>query len=242
MSEDRRPDASAVDRAIDAAWRHASNEEPAARADAAILGAARAAARDTATSGRAPRPGRGRWTHWRPMAAAAAVAALALLLVPRTQREEQLRTAPAQSPVAESEPLTSEAERDVELPPPQETVSAEAPAPPAADPAAGMQPVAPQASGASAAAEKLPAAARAEASAPGPVAAPSREATAAAADASADGASPQQWVDRIASLYAAGDMAGAATALQGFRSAYPDADAHLPPELRAWAAAVPRQP
>jgi hypothetical protein len=176
------------------------------------------------------------------MAAAAAVGALALLLVPRTQHEQQLRTAPAQSPVAESAPLTTEAPRNVELLAPQETASAEAPAPPAADRAARMQPVAPQASGAFAAAENLPVEVRAKASAPSPVAAPSHEVTAAAADASVDGASPQQWVDRVASLHAAGDLAGAAAALQGFRRAYSDADAYLPPALGEWAAGVPKEP
>ena len=238
MSEDRRPGDSAADRAIDAAWRRASDEEPSARADAVIL----ESARDAAAARSGSRPGRGRWTHWRPMAAAAAVAAVALLLVPRTQREEQLRTAPTQSPVAESAPLTAEAPRDVQLLAPGEPASTEAPAPPAAAPAGGMEPVAPQASGASAAAASVPAEARAETSAPGPVAAPSRAVAAAAADASADGASPRQWVDRIASLHAVGDITGAATALEEFRQAYPDADAHLPPALRAWAAAVPQQP
>jgi hypothetical protein len=66
--------------------------------------------------------------------------------------------------------------------------------------------------------------------------------TAGAADASAISVSPRQWVDRVASLHAAGDMAAAAAALQEFRRVFPDADAELPPQLRAWAAAVPQEP
>ena len=244
MSDERRSGASPGERAIDAAWRRASADEPSGRADATILEAARTAARNTAQSGHAARPARRHLQHWRSMAAAAAVAALALLLVPRTEREERLMYAPMQSaPTESTQPATEGAPADVPAPG-REAASAEMPAPPTAAPAAKVQQVTPQATAPSAAAESLPAeaGARAEAIAPAPATAPSRAVTAAAADASVGTSSRQEWIDRIASLHAAGDMAGAATALEEFRRAYPDADAQLPPELRAWAAAVPQQP
>jgi hypothetical protein len=202
MSDDPRFGASPGDRAIDAAWRRASAEEPSTHADAVILAAARA--------------GRGRWPHWRTMAAAAAVAGLALLLVPRTERQAERRDvqyqAPMQSPPADAPPTAVEVAPAAVAPPHQDSASREATAP-----AAMMPPAAPQPAGPSIASGSVPVEAEAEASA-------------------------QAWIDRIASLRAAGDSAAAATALQEFRRAFPDADSQLPPELRAWAAAVPQQP
>jgi len=244
MSDDRRSGASPGDGAIDAAWRRASTEEPSARVDAAILEAARAAARATPTPVPASRPARTRWAHWRTMAAAAAVGALALVLVPRTERQDLMLTAPMQGTLKEStRPAIETTPPDVPAPG-RAASSAEMPAPPAAAPAARTPTVAPQDTAPSAAAQAPPAEAvtSAEASAPGPATAPSRGVTAAAADASAGGASPQQWVDRIASLHAAGDLAGAAAALQEFRRAYPDDAENLPPPLRTWAAGVPQEP
>jgi hypothetical protein len=244
MSDERRSGASPGERAIDAAWRRASADEPSPRADAAILAAARAAAHGTAQSGHAAPPARRRWHRWRAMAAAAAVAAVAFLLVPRTEREERLIYAPRQgAPTESTRPATGAAPADVAAAG-REAASSEMPAPPAAAPAGKMQQVAPQATTPSAAAASVPAeaGARAEAAAPAPAAAPSRAVTAAAADASTGTGGRQEWIDRIASLHAAGDMAAAATALQEFRREYPDADAQLPPALRAWAAAVPQPP
>lgn len=200
MSDDPRFGASPGDRAIDAAWRRASAEEPSAHADAAILAAARA--------------GRGRRPHWRTMAAAAAVAALALLLVPRTERQAERGDvqfhAPMQSPPADVPPTPIEVAPAAVPPPRQDAASRES-----AAPAAMMPPAAPQPAGPSAASGSVPVEAE---------------------------ASAQSWIDRIASLRAAGDSAAAATALQEFRRAVPDADSQLPPELRAWAAALPQQP
>lgn len=200
MSDDPRFGASPGDRAIEAAWRRASAEEPSAHADASILAAARA--------------GRGRRPHWRTMAAAAAVAALALLLVPRTERQAERGDvqlhAPMQSPPADVPPTPIEVAPDAAAPPRQDAASRESTAP-----AAMMPPAAPQPAGPSAASGSVPVEAE---------------------------ASAQSWIDRIASLRAAGDSAAAATALQEFRRAFPDADSQLPPELRAWAAALPQQP
>ena len=244
MSDERPSGASPSERVIDAAWRRASTDEPSPRADAAILAAARSAARDTAQSGHAARPTGRQWHAWRAMAAAAAVAALALLLVPRTEREERLTHAPMQdAPTESTQPATEATPADMPAPG-REAGSAEMTAPPAAAPAAKVRQVAPQATAPSAAAGSLPAesGARAEAIAPAPATEPSRVVTAAAADASAGTWSREEWIERIASLHAAGDTEGAASALEEFRRAYPDADSHLPPELRAWAAAVPPHP
>jgi len=46
------------------------------------------------------------------------------------------------------------------------------------------------------------------------------------------------WIIRIRKLHDDGKLADAAKELLAFRAAIPDADGHLPPELRAWAATV----
>ena len=61
-----------------------------------------------------------------------------------------------------------------------------------------------------------------------------------AASADAQVASPEQWIARIRALLADGKSEDAARELIAFRAAYPDADARLPAELRAWAATVKR--
>jgi hypothetical protein len=66
-------------------------------------------------------------------------------------------------------------------------------------------------------------------------------ATAAAQESRQVVAAPRSAADpaaNIASLYAAGDVAGAAAALRAFRAATPDADTHLPESLRDWARTV----
>src|SRR5947208_1016272 len=60
----------------------------------------------------------------------------------------------------------------------------------------------------------------------------------AAADVQAT--SPEQWIARIRALLADGKTQYAEQELIAFRAAYPDADARLPAELRAWAATVKR--
>ena len=49
---------------------------------------------------------------------------------------------------------------------------------------------------------------------------------------------PVDWIARIEALHASGDLAGAAEALREFRAADPDAESHLPEELRDWARSV----
>lgn len=220
MSNDHRRDDLAGDRTVDAAWRRASVEEPSARADAAILEAARGATRGARQAHPVSRPGRRTWNYWRPMAAAAAVAALAFLLVPRTEHQESRHAAPAQRPVTEmTAPAAGAAPAHVP-PSRQDSATAEAAAPAMAAPAAKSEPMVPRA-----------------------VDPPAEsQAASVSADAGRGAPSPEQWTHRIESLYAAGDLAGATTALREFRRAFPEADSQLPPELRAWAAAVPQQP
>jgi len=72
---------------------------------------------------------------------------------------------------------------------------------------------------------------------------PAADAATAAAGASAEGRvaalrSPESYVLRIRELHEAGRLDEAARELVAFRSAYPDADAKLPPALRAWAATI----
>jgi len=53
---------------------------------------------------------------------------------------------------------------------------------------------------------------------------------------------PDDWITRIRGFIDRADDAGAARELAAFRTAYADADARLPADLRAWAAGVPRAP
>ncbi len=74
-------------------------------------------------------------------------------------------------------------------------------------------------------------------------ASPAADAAPAAAGASAEGRvaalrTPESYVVRIRELHEAGRLDEAARELVAFRNAYPDADAKLPPSLRAWAATI----
>ena len=74
-------------------------------------------------------------------------------------------------------------------------------------------------------------------------ASPAADAALAAAGASAEGRvaalrTPESYVLRIRELHEAGRLDEAARELVAFRNAYPDADAKLPPALRAWAATI----
>ena len=63
----------------------------------------------------------------------------------------------------------------------------------------------------------------------------------AAAPATRDNLAPPDATDRaakIATLYATGDIDGAADALREFRAVDPDADTYLPESLRDWARTV----
>mgnify|MGYP001066257361 CR=1 FL=1 len=75
------------------AWRQASDEQPPARLDAAILGAARRSIemKDESVTTRGVRARtRRRWMQWQPLAAAATVAGLAFVLVQTMPREHEV--------------------------------------------------------------------------------------------------------------------------------------------------------
>ena len=260
MSTEPPRDASGDDAALTAAWRAASQDEPPASVDAAIVAAARAELRRDGGARPARRPW---WSTWQPLAAAAGVAGLAFVLV-QTLPEHAAPRAPAvsrQSTAADSGPpreesaavRTEPATAAKSTPPPPAPVpvpsgesraAAAAPAPPSAAAAPQDATVATD-TAAQAAAPAFAAPARG-ATADRPAARAVAEREAAAALSREDRAvhageppSPEGWVARIVASYEAGDRRGAEAQLEAFRQAYPDADRHLPDELRDWAASVP---
>ncbi len=249
MSNERGTDESIRDRAVGAAWRAASTEEPAPRSDASILAAARTEARlhRGATNARRAAPW---WVRWQPLAAAAGLAGLAFLVVQRLPTDTEstktleapARSAPATSarPEADNEAGgPGAAEVSIAEPPPamqqrSTTSAAEAPPPRPTDArlresATVNQPSAQQS------AEDLAAAPALGSSAP-----LSRQQTAGIVAEGSMGKveDPDDWVERIVTLHEAGDLPAAATELRAFRSAYPDADARLPADLRQWASTI----
>jgi hypothetical protein len=245
------------DAAVSHAWRQASDEEPSARLDVAILAAAQESVQgeDTGAKTLPLRPqARSRWMQWQPLAAAATVAGLAFVLVQTLPRDRQVAppirmeapvsapapaAAPAPAPDAAPELRSSAAVREV----------TEAPESPAADHAerernAESSARAPKAEvDAGVAATMRDAEAdqhkgvmtqapgevnSAESVAPGAARAPRAQAAPSAAD----------WAARIEALHASGDLADAADALRAFRATDPQADSLLPEPLREWARTV----
>jgi hypothetical protein len=244
------------DDAVARAWRQASDERPPARLDAEILAAARRSVQqeDAGAKTLPVRPqARSRWMPWQSLAAAAAVAGLAFVLLQTLPREREVAApvrmeAPAPVPApppAQAPTPTPDAQLEMRSDAPARAVTATPASPgvgpaerdrgtesaaraPAAEVAAGIadsmggaetdrrKGLMTEASGESSSAE---ASARAVARVPGALAAPSAS----------------DWTARIKALHAAGDLAGAATALREFRKVDPDADAQLPESLHEWA-------
>jgi hypothetical protein len=249
MSNERGTHESVRDAAVEAAWRAASTEEPAPRADAVILAAARAEVRPQQGSARVRRATRW-WVRWQPLAAAAGVAGLAFLVAQRLPTETEhtktfeapARTTPASS--ARPEPDNEAGARGAEgasiaEPPramqPQSAVpAADAPPPrPVQAPSRMNAAVAqPSAQGST---EDLAAAHSLQSSAP-----LSRQQAAgiSAERPMSDVLDADDWVHRIVTLHEAGNLPAAADELRAFRRAYPDADARLPADLRQWASSV----
>lgn len=209
MIDLRRGDERVGDPAVDAAWRHASSDEPPAHVDDTILAAARAEVRAVAQT-RSALQRQSWWTRWQPLAAAAGVAGLAFVLVQMVPREEAARV-PAATPGPPAMPAAS-APHDA------------GPAPAAELESAGSRE--------SSVGDATQVAAESRAALAG--AAPP-----AAAQSNSAPASPEAWARRVAELRAQGDEAAAADELSAFRRAFPDADSYLPPSLRRWAASVP---
>jgi hypothetical protein len=246
------------DAALERAWRDGSAEQPSARVDAAILVAAHKAVTDrsrVAAVTPARDPPRQRWSRWAPMAAAAAVAGLAFMLVqtlprdpdrarPPAARESAKATAaptgvktpaPAQSDLAERQPVESSRSGDSDSPVAQEqTGSPGVTAAPSLDPAPPAAMPAENSAGAIAAAPQVPSVGSNESRGD----AGAKRGQAVDSTATGEVASPEEWVTRILALHDAGDIAAAADVLRAFRAAVPDADRYLPESLREWAALV----
>lgn len=226
------------------AWRQASDEQPPARLDAEILAAGRRSveAEDLGMSSLpVRRQARSRWMQWQSLAAAATVAGLAFVLVQSLPREREVATpirpeAPASAPALEREttaPIPGEApstgpSADVAL-----ESHTSAPAPEFAERAVATDSRQPVRGQSAEGATRSPAAdvaseVAAEAATPPATGAARAAATPRAVD----------WIARIEALHASGDLAGAAEALREFRAADPDAESHLPEELRDWARSV----
>jgi hypothetical protein len=209
MSNERDTDARLRDPGVDAAWRAASTEQPTPAADAAILAAARSAVRAPTQASAAPARAPW-WLRWQPLAAAAGVAVLAILLVQRLPTEQASRERPP-----------AEAALGQAAPPPPERESSDAvtavPEPPTTQPAAPAR---------QDAAESVAPSARA-------LPASAAEAKSAAGDPETNAS-----VRRVVELHDSGELVAAAEELRGLRRVRPDADTLLPPRLRAWAETV----
>ena len=132
------------DPALVRAWHEASDEQPSARLDAAILDAARRSVEVEdagATTRRVQQRTRSRWMQWQPLAAAATVAGLAFVLIQTLPREREVAPpiriqvpAPPASPEREVAPAAESDARPVTPAPvvTQESRSS-APAPVASD-------------------------------------------------------------------------------------------------------------
>ena len=223
MTDERRRDARDNDATVDAAWRKASRDEPPPHVDTAILAAARAEARVRAPTGK-PAARQPWWVSWQPLAAAAGVVGIAFVLVQLIPRDGTTR-APAPVPAATTaiQPPAQQNEVAPSAPAEAPVVAAPTPAPAVTGKSvAARESMAGDAMSAETAERPVPAGGAADASAPS-AAAPM---------------TPEAWAQRIAALHANGDVAAAASELRAFRTAYPDADAYLPPAMRPWAASV----
>jgi len=253
------PDKDAVqDGSLTRAWRQASDERPPPELDAAIIAAARKSVQDrgaaTKTVSASPRP-RNRWMQWQPLAAVATVAGLAFILLQLMPRDRDV-TPPIR--MEESAPgQVAEDKVAPEIQRPRTAVPApEAAAPAVTVPQATAEAEAEAAAGATAKTSRADSAAAAgNRTSMDAAEADQRKAVAPAiAGRAVSGAVPAPALERglgneappgaadraarIAALYAAGDVTGAADALRAFRAADPDADTYLPDSLRGWARTV----
>ena len=246
--EGSRPSRSDADLAR--AWHEASDEQPPAHLDAAIIAAAR---KSVPEHGEQPNavPGRAhsrQWLmKWQPLAAAATVAGLAFVLVQMLPRDA---TDDSQWPSADKKVAPPERVAVPDRGPAQGIV----PAPPAVTAEASVSEPGIRREGAvSETAETTDAV-----TASGEVSADRREAVepamagrAATAPAAATASVAREknlgkaasldaaaWAAEIASLHGSGDVAAAEQSLRAFRAAEPAADTYLPESLRDWARTV----
>jgi len=254
------------DEDIRQAWRAASAESPPAHVDTAIRSAARDAARTTERKD-APRPARTWYREWQPMLAMAALAGLAFLLIqvmplgngagmrPRTIASGAAKSAPPpiaspQISAAPTRPKVDETVRKSAGPPPPDGAAPTPPGPAAfdrsgnsANTAAGAlerrapEPAAvaplPDVADSLRSASPPPTANRERAA--GPV---DQERIEATSPAGATRPAVETRIDRIVTLYRAGDRSRAATELRALRTDVEGVDAQLPASLQAWARTV----
>lgn len=267
-----RPGPAGEDPNLEQAWRQASDEQPPARLDVAILAAARRSVvmKDAdAKAVPALETARSRWRSWQPLAAAATVAGLALVLVQTIPRDQEV--APPIHPRTPASAATIEREFEARIPsetPPTgaapDVVLESRSSTPASEiaetaaPAGSGRTVRDQSADSATQSRAVDVTAdvatvlrdpRREAESDqrkSVMSAEAGEAISAAAGApsvaraTAATAPPSagDWVARIEDLYQLGDLAGAAEILREFRAADPDAESHLPENLRGWARSV----
>ncbi len=227
------------DATLERAWREASDEQPPAYLDAAIVAAARqsvAVCGQQATAAPARSASRTWLKQWQSLAAAASVAGLAFVLVQMLPREHERAPSTQRQ---ESAPVATESLPQA-LPAP-----AAIPAPPtkAAPPASKAEANASDnvGLGGDSSVERRQAGASEMSDRAGPAAAAAPAAPAMTSERTLGNAAPLDaaaWAARIATLHAAGDVTAAEHALREFRAAEPDADTYLPESLRSWARTV----
>jgi hypothetical protein len=253
-----------VDPRIADAWRKASNEEPSASVDDAILAAARreVSARPETVATWEAREVRASRRRWWPLAAAATIAAIAVGVLQLTPTDKVL--SPAMEPATVSDMPSPAAKPDAgtaaEAPEPAPPPSA-SPAPAAAkpapsqsareksthrddvrDPFPGATRAEIAAAGAQVAASPPVTAQRAPAAAQAPAAPLAKMAAPPAADGGAAEARAKDrkplpvadWIALIRRLRAEGRADEASRELAAFRVANPDHEKLLPPDLRDW--------
>jgi len=230
-------------------WHEASDEQPPAHLDAAIIAAARQSVpgRGEPSQTAPVRVQRRNWLlQWQPLAAAATVAGLAFVLIqmlprehdfaPSMQRKEAAPVPAAATPQASSSSVPAATDNsqapgaDTSVARPERVVV------PDGAPAQGAVPAPPATLAAPAATAEATVSETVATAAPAAAApsSPAREKSlgnTASLDAVA-------WAAKIAALHGSGDFTAAEKSLRAFRTAAPDADAYLPDSLRDWARTV----
>jgi Meckel syndrome type 1 protein len=218
--------------ALAALWREHSTETPSPRVDAAILAAAHSAVAN-APHGRERSPGQRAWRWWVPLAAAAVVAVVVIGVKPPSQTivddaaqsASDMPAASAERPVGKP---AAPAAKAIAPPVPEPRSPTAAPAPSIATPLREEPPR-----------QKLEDRRAQSFVAPPPSAATQESSTAQARrDDAVTALSIELHIVTLRTLLDHGRFDEASRELTRFRAAYPDADARLPDDLRAWAKTV----
>ena len=248
------------DAELDRAWQQLSDEQPPPALDAAIIAAAHKSTQgrnERAQVIRASPPYRSWLTRWQPLAAAAAVAGLAFVLVqslprdhdvaPSLRMEEPATTPAAAQRAAEQSSHAEASEAKSASPPRQPSLRSQSRHRPARSTRSRGR------HGGDDACDRSRATTACGAGDDGPNCV-GRSGRGSCTGTGTDNSSarrqrhqqetmwrqrtPRSRAARVAALYAAGDIDGAADALREFRVVDPDADSYLPESLRDWARTV----